>query len=123
CFTFHLMETQRAEITEKLKKLSQYMPGEDSRVYFLAEFLAERLGQEGGITPEGFNYSFQTVLYDIKTGVNSATEKPVSSELTGFTPPALAAIRVKLRHIAETVLPPDFYEEFIKVKKETEKSN
>lgn len=72
------------EITEKLRKLEQYMPGQTQITYQLACYLATRADDE--LTPEGFDVLTVLTMYDLRTGINGFTGEPIKNSLVGYPP-------------------------------------
>jgi len=103
-----------APIIEKLKNLSEHMPGEDEFVYKFGAFLAGRLNP--GIVPQGFVIAAQLALFDIQQGVDGFTGEQISRELHGYPPQMYAFLDALIPQIAKAVCPEDFtrgVEEFL----------
>ena len=104
CFVTGAIST--APIQEKLRSLSQYMPGQPESTYALAAYLADRLSSE--LTPEGFNMIAESALSDLRKGVNGITGRPITISLAMNPPIVYELLRKTVPKIAEAVCPQDF---------------
>ena len=95
------------------------MPGEPQFTYNFGNYLATRLNPE--ISPMGFNVAFQMTLYDLRTGVNGFTQKPVPHSLSGMPAAVYAVMERNIPRIAKAVCPTDFAEKVDQVYAETHK--
>ncbi|MEK6937905.1 MAG: hypothetical protein AABX04_02580 [Nanoarchaeota archaeon] len=102
------------EMRTKLRNLKTYLPGRDQFTYDFWVYLGERL-RNPQINPMGFNMTAQLVLYDLQTGVDGFTGKPVPHSLSGMPPCMYVVMEMNIPKIARAVCPPDFAEAVQKV--------
>ncbi len=96
------------EMQAKLKNLREHMPKADDFLCKVGEYFAERLGGHGQVDPMGFVNAFNLMVYDLETGVNGFTGKPVPRGLTGYPSQVYAIISMYAPILAEKVCPEDF---------------
>lgn len=94
-------------VKEKLRNLSQYMPGEEQVIYAFGTFLADRLNPE--LVPEDFNLTAQLTLCDMQKGIDGYSGKPIrSGMLTGYPSVIYRLLELRISDIADAVCPQDF---------------
>nr|MBA4405006.1 hypothetical protein [Nanoarchaeum sp.] len=93
-------------VKDKLRNLREYLPGQIDEIYELGIYLADRLNDE--IVPEGFNMAVELLFYDLQTGIDGFTGKPMSSHLAGQPFILYAILRSQIPYIARAVCPEDF---------------
>ena len=98
-------------IKEKLRNLAELMPKEHEVLYHFGEYLAERLGSHPTLLPQGFNITAELALYDLQTGVDGYTGKPIRSHLVGYSSQIFNFLRMRVPDIADAVCPEDFSRE------------
>lgn len=95
------------EIVDRLKNLPSYMPAQLDQIYEFGRLLAERIGT-GDLAPMGFNMAAELLLYDLQTGIDGFTGKPMDSSLLGYPPIIYKAIRLNIPAIAKATCPAEF---------------
>ena len=93
-------------IKEKLKNLREYMPEQEDLVYEFGAYLAQRLNPE--LVSEGFNMAAELALYDLQTGVDGFTGKPLMNRLVGYPSAIYGFLRFQVPDIAKAVCPEEF---------------
>ena len=96
------------EMQAKLKNLREHMPNADDFMCRVGEYFAERLGGHEQVNPMGFVNAFNLMIYDLRTGVNGFTGKPVPHSLTGQPPQLYAVLSMYVPIFAEKVCPESF---------------
>ena len=114
------MALEMNDVKTKLLDLKQYMPEEPDIIYEFGRFLAGRLNPR--LTPEGFNLALELAMYDIQTGTEGYTGKPITHALTGYPSTVYVGLRLNLTNIAKAVLPEEFYKKFEEVRKKVDEN-
>ena len=95
---------------EKLVNLEKYMPmPKQHKTYEFGRFLAGRLDSE--LYPVGFVTACELALYDLKTGIDGITNKPINNNLVGYPAMVYAAIEITIPEIAKAIFPTEFARE------------
>lgn len=95
------------EAKQKLAKLEELIPdAPDGLLYDFGRFLAGYLNPE--LVDVGFVMGCELALYDLQTGINSFTKKPIQSRLVGYPPMIYALLHMETPRIADAVLPAEF---------------
>lgn len=95
------------EPKQKLAKLEELIPdAPDNLLYDFGRHLAGYLNPQ--LVPMGFVMRCELALYDLQTGVNGFTGKPIQSRLVGYPPMIYALLRMEIPRIADAVLPAEF---------------
>ena len=95
------------EPKQKLSKLEELIPNApDGLLYDFGCYLAGYLNPQ--LVPMGFVMGCELALYDLQTGVNGFTGKPLQSRLVGYPPMIYALLRMEIPRIADAVLPAEF---------------
>ncbi len=98
-----------AGIRDRLDNLREHFPHQHDSTYEFASLLSKRLG-EGNISPAGFVFVTELLIFDLKTGVDGFTRNPLRSFIVGFPPRLFDLMFPK---IARVVCPPEFAEQAI----------
>lgn len=95
------------EPKQKLAKLEELIPdAPDNLLYDFGRYLAGYLNSE--LVQMGFVLGCGLALYDLQTGVNGFTGRPIQSRLVGYPPMIYALLWTEIPRIAEAVLPAEF---------------
>ena len=94
-------------ITEKLRNLCEYLPNKDQTLYDFAAYFADRV-RNSPLTPKGFVLAAQVALYDLGTGVDGFTRKPINNGLVGYPPIIYQLLGMQVPDLAAAVCPADF---------------
>lgn len=96
------------EPKQKLAKLEEFIPdAPDNLLYDFGRHLTGYLNSQ--LVPMGFVMGCELALYDLQTGVNGFTGKPIiQGRLVGYPPQIYALLRMEIPHIADAVLPAEF---------------
>ena len=95
------------EPKQKLAKLEELIPdAPNGLLYDFGRYLAGYLNPE--LVPMGFVMGCELALYDLQTGVNGFTGKPLQSRLVGYPPMIYVLLRMEIPRIADAVLPAEF---------------
>lgn len=95
------------EPKQKLAKLEKLIPdAPNDLLYDFGRYLAGYLNPQ--LVPMGFVMGCELALYDLQTGVNGFTGKPIQSQLVGYPPQIYALLRMEIPRIADAVLPAEF---------------
>lgn len=119
------MTEQALSMTEpkqKLMKLEKFVPNPTELTGRFGRFLAEYLGGDHEILPQGFVMGCELAIHDLQTGVNGITGEYIQNKLVGYPPQIYALLRMEVPRIAEAVFPADFAEEAKKFIKEVNES-
>ena len=94
------------KIKEKLRTLSELIPGTEDHISKFGAFLADTLNDT--IVPEGFYVGAELALYDLQKGINAFTGKAIQSDLVGQSPMIYELLRMSIPEIANAVCPESF---------------
>ena len=95
------------EPKQKLMKLEEFIPDEtNDLLYGFGRYLAGYLSPQ--LVPMGFVMGCELALYDLQTGVNGLTGKPIQSRLVGYPPMIYLLLRMEIPRIADAVFPAEF---------------
>jgi len=107
------------EAKQKLAELEKHMPNQEGTVYDFGHFLAERLNPS--LVPQGFVMACELAIYDLGTGVDGFTNKPIHNELVGYPPVVYMVLRMTIPGIAKAIFPAEFAQEVETVIREVNK--
>lgn len=103
-------------IKEKLANLEQYLPEQEKITYDFARFLSNRAHDR--LEPEGFNMMAKLALYDLQTGEEGYTRKPIQNELVGYPPAIYYLLGESISQIAEAIFGKEYGHQVEKVRQE-----
>src|SRR3989344_3611536 len=98
--------TARAESLRNLRQLIHGGVADDDFLYAFGEYLADHLNPQ--LVPMGFVMALELAMYDVQKGIDSRTNRPISSRVAGYPPMMYALLRMRFSEIAYAVLPAEF---------------
>jgi hypothetical protein len=96
------------EPRRKLENLREFLPTAVDDVCELARVMASYIRPGTELNAAGVSNTCEIVFYDLQTGVNSWTAKPLSSPLVGNPPQFFAMLRTHLPELFNAILPAGF---------------
>jgi len=95
------------EPKKKLMQLNESLPNASNElVYDFGRFLTGYLNPE--LAPQGFVMACELALYDLQTGTNGFTGKPIQSRLVGYPSMTYSLLRMQIPIIADAIFPAEF---------------